>query len=390
MFIQKYRVLLLVCLIAIPILLMGCSIINDSVIVVNDTEIETLAPVEEGNSEEGNEEEPLKVIYKGDLELPVVGATGYTSIEMELKSSNQAASETIDILKPGTAFEILEEIEGWWQIKRGATIGWVEHLYCFINLPDVIPSIVYNNTNTYASKFKSSGVDIPDITGQQLYLGKLYNSRLERNEYIVPVLYSMSKKIYHAQQEALSEGNSLIIYEGFRPYLAQRKVAEGLMDLANRNSEVLKGINTPPWKITWFIVDGVSNHQVGYAIDVSLVKIKELTEQAVGDYDSIMITDYMEYQMPSEIHELSSQSAIFTTGVTSRNDIAWRTAVYNERMNEAAILLQRYNTHAGLTPLASEWWHFNDLESRDLVSEKAGDGNFVLTEVLSTIPTVQQ
>src|SRR5690606_3756850 len=99
----------------------------------------------------------------------------------------------------------------------GEFAGWLQHKYCFINLPDIIPSIIYDNTNTYASKFASSGFEIPGISDQALYSGKTYNERLAKDEYIMPVLYSMAPKIYMAQQLALLEGNALKIYESFRP-----------------------------------------------------------------------------------------------------------------------------------------------------------------------------
>jgi D-alanyl-D-alanine dipeptidase len=55
------------------------------------------------------------------------------------------------------------------------------------------------------------------------------------------------------------------------------------------------------------------------------------------------------------------------------------------RGNDAAQRLQKYCTDAGLTPLASEWWHFNDLYTRQLVTN-TGTGDFVLTECLSIPP----
>lgn len=93
------------------------------------------------------ESEPL--LYEGDLELPVNGATGYASVLMDLKATADAGSETISELEAGTAFEVLEEVGDWWYVRAATESGWLRHLYCFINLPDVVPSIIYDNTNTY-------------------------------------------------------------------------------------------------------------------------------------------------------------------------------------------------------------------------------------------------
>eukprot|EP00828_Plagiopyla_frontata_P040121 TRINITY_DN5340_c0_g2_i1.p6 TRINITY_DN5340_c0_g2~~TRINITY_DN5340_c0_g2_i1.p6 ORF type:complete len:217 (-),score=17.52 TRINITY_DN5340_c0_g2_i1:960-1610(-) len=185
--------------------LSACSGSNEQTETNESKTASSSSAAEVGTSEEAavvrpEESEPL--LYEGDLELPVNGATGYTSVLMDLKATADAGSETISELEAGTAFEVLKEEGDWWYVQTATEAGWVQHLYCFINLPDVIPSIIYDNTNTYASKFVSSGKTIPGITGQALYDGKAYNRRLGKVSDIVPVLYSMSKKIHLAQQAA--------------------------------------------------------------------------------------------------------------------------------------------------------------------------------------------
>ena len=209
--------------------------------------VEAVTSEEAASSETSNEEEtaviqpedPEAMVYEGNLELPVNGATGYASVRVDLKATADAGSETISELEAGTAFEVLEEVGDWWYVRTATESGWVQHLYCFINLPDVVPSIIYDNTNTYASKFVSSGKAIPGITGVALYDGKAYNMRLGKVSDIVPVLYSMSKKIYLAQQAALAEGNTLVIYEGYRPYSAQKMTVDALTNLAVSDPEVM-------------------------------------------------------------------------------------------------------------------------------------------------------
>lgn len=331
-------------------------------------------------------EEPEPLVYEGSLELPVNGATGYASVRMDLKAAADAGSETISALEAGTAFEVVEEVGDWWYVQTETESGWVQHLYCFISLPDVIPSIIYDNTNTYASKFVSSGKAIPGITGVALYDGKAYNMRLGKESDIVPVLYSMSKKIYLAQQAALAEGNTLVIYEGYRPYSAQKMTVDALTNLAVSDPEVMAGINTHPWDTNWFIATSVSNHQMGYAIDVTLAKITEQQEIVIGDYAATAITGYTEYTMPTTIHELSMASATFTGPVKSSSPTAWLQATLADTMNEAAILLQRYCTDAGLTPLASEWWHFNDLDARFSTEGNSSKGEYLLDATMSEAP----
>ena len=207
-------------------------------------------------------------------------------------------------LQAGTPFTILKESGDWWQVRlKGGQTGWVEHRYCLINLPDVVPSIVYDATNGYSSAFVSSGKTIPNITGKALYHGKENNPRLGRQEFMMPVLYSMAKNISQAQQNALTEGNTLILYEGFRPMSAQRSVVQNLSALSRSDSAVKAGISTAPWHISWFISTGVSNHQRGYAMDVSLAKITRAHLTDIGGYTVVQADEYAEYSMPTPIHE---------------------------------------------------------------------------------------
>lgn len=369
--------------------LSACSGSNEQTETNESKTASSSSTAEAGTSEEAavvrpEESEPL--LYEGDLELPVNGATGYASVLMDLKATADAGSETISELEAGTAFEVLEEVGDWWYVRTATESGWVQHLYCFINLPDVIPSIIYDNTNTYASKFVSSGKTIPGITGEALYDGKAYNMRLGKVSDIVPVLYSMSKKIHLAQQAALEEGNTLVIYEGYRPFFAQKLTVDALTTLAVADPEVMAGINTHPWDTNWFIATSISNHQMGYAIDVTLAKITEQQEFVIGDYTATAVTGYTEYTMPTTIHELSMASATFTGPVKSSSPTAWLQANLADTMNEAAILLQRYCTDAGLTPLASEWWHFNDLDARFATEDNSSKGEYLLDATMSEAP----
>lgn len=290
------------------------------------------------------------------------------------------------VLEPGTAFLILDEIGDWWMVRVGEYTGWIEHRYCLINLPDVVPSIIYNATNSYASKFISSGKQIPNITGQALYHGAEYNARLGRTEYMMPVLYTMAKHISQAQQAALAEGNSLILYEGYRPTQTQIAVYYALSALAKTDPVVKAGISTRPWNVSWFIATGKANHQEGYAIDVSLAKITESHATEIDGCNIVQIDAYTEYTMPTPIHELSMAAATYTAPVTIYSGTAWKKATMTDAMakSKPALALQRYCTSTGvLTPLASEWWHFNDLEARNEVIGFFCMGNFEITQCLS-------
>ncbi len=320
------------------------------------------------------EPEPEVVVlrYEGDLELPVVGATGYAALGLDTYTSADYYANYVTTLSPGQGFTILEEQGDWWQIDISGVVAWVPHRQCMINLPDVIPSIVYDNANSYSSKFISSGRAIPNITGLQLYNSLSFNERFQEETYQVPVLYAMSKKIHVAQQLALAQGNTLVINEGFRPYDVQQMVYTNLSALASADSEVMAGITRQPWSIGWFIAAGVSNHQQGYAIDTTLGVVHTIEERVCGNYAYTKVTLYEEYTMPTPIHELSAASVSLAGPVNSESASAWYSVGTAASMNEAALALQSYCANAGLTPLASEWWHFGDLSMLDRVSGMDG------------------
>ncbi len=312
--------------------------------------------------------------------------------EPEPEPKPSLTNGSLAILPAGTAMTVLEESGEWWKVQctgtSGELTGWVEHRYCFVNLPDVIPSIIFNASNGYSSKFVSCGKTLEGVTGKQLYTGKTFNSRLNDEEFMMPVLYSMAFPLCEAQKAALKEGNSLILYEGYRPMKTQKQVADALRGLMRQDSEVQSAVTSPPWGISWFIATGTSNHQLGYAVDVSLARVRKAEDQKCNGYAYIRVTEYEEYEMPTPIHELSPAAATFKTPVASNSSAAWKKAELTETMaaSESALGLQKYCTDAGLSPLASEWWHFNDLDARSKVMDHPGSGGFEITACRSQMP----
>ena len=306
-----------------------------------------------------------------------VARTLSATVQARTLSASDPYSGALAVLSPGTSFTILSEKGNWWKVSSSYGTGWVDHRFCMINLPDVVPSILYDATNSYASRYTSSGKDIPGITGKALYQGKVYNPRFDQEQYLMPVLYATAKKICAAQQKALAQGNSIKLYEAYRPYDTQRAVVKALTALAEQDPVVKAGITTKPWSMTYFINTGYSNHQKGFAVDVSLVKVAATQTGSTGGYSYLKVTEYGEYLMPTPIHELS-MAAASTTG-PGETTLA-------STMNDPAIALRNYFRKAGMTPLESEWWHFNDYAARTLAEGRTCTGGFEVTRCRSTAP----
>lgn len=296
--------------------------------------------------------------------------------EPEPTETSDPYEDAVAVWEPGTAFLILEEKDGWWYVSRGGETGWIEHRYCMINLPDVIPSMIYDDANAYSSLFVSCGKDIPGVTGEAFYSSLTYNARLDRSEFIMPILYSAARNICAAQHRALAEGNCIVVYQTFRPYDTQVAVAKAVSALAKTDPGVKAGISTPPWSIDWFIATGVSNHQRGYALDVSMVKVYGTETRYIGSLPYLYMTDFAFYEMPTAMHELS---------IAAASTVAPNSSKLSRTMNEPAIALRGYFTSSGLSPLASEWWHFNDDAAMRAASAKPSSGKYFLTECLSRL-----
>ena len=292
------------------------------------------------------------------FELPIKGASGYASVKMSLL--DQPNGKKLETVYPGNCFVIEGETDEYFYVKYAGPHcdiwGYLEKQKCFINLPDIIPSIVYWDSNSVSSLFRTSGEALPGITEEQLYNVKFYNSRFGEEQFVMPVLYNMACQIMVAQQAALDEGNSLKIYETFRPHDVQMNVSGTLSTLMSSNSKVYNGISS--WGKGWFIATSYSNHQRGKAMDCSLVKVLNIDKTKTGKYTYSVITDYEEYAMPTAMHELSTAAVTFQYGCSKD---AWQTVPLSKGMKASvgAMLLQKYCTDAGMTPLASEWWHFD-------------------------------
>lgn len=313
------------------------------------------------------------IIKDGD----VIGATGYGAVPSMnvLRTKPNSNSTVITRIELNTPFRIIGKSSNgnWWRVKYKGKYGYVDNNYCLINLPDYIPSITYYIVDAEKDNSVSSGVKL-SIYGKKLYTaGKVYNSRLERDEYIVPVTYTFAKKILKAQKLALKDGYSLKIYDAYRPTSVAKQVRDSLAELYNSNATVRKNINysfengnTYEWGKSWFIAQNLSAHSLASAIDVSLTK--------KGETKSL--------KMPSKMNELSAKSIKYRYGVSGQTTV--RNDLYSSNMTPAAKKLDAYMMNSGLTSLASEWWHFQDNVSYSRMKEYIPNGlNFQPTKIVS-------
>jgi len=148
----------------------------------------------------------------GDFEVNVAGSTGWNAYPMTLpvydaeEDGKQIAVVPAADENAPIAFVILED-NGGDRVKvglayDGSTLtswtggsvtktGWVDKESIFVNLPDVLPSIAY------------------DLTGRE----DQYSVRLGRYEHIVPCWYTLAEFLAESQKEAMSNGETLLVYD---------------------------------------------------------------------------------------------------------------------------------------------------------------------------------
>ena len=281
------------------------------------------------------------------FENPVGGSTGFSSYKMPVYKSI-GSGEIVEYLEEGQSFLIENEVDGWWEISSDDLSGYVDSSLCLINLPDILPNILYSIVNSTGAIFKSSGYDLPGVSGEVLYsFGKVYNYRLGREEYIVPVSYTFAKKLSRVYQKAKAEGYNLKIYDAYRPKSVSAKIRDSLNSLYSDKESVRTGINVGEggysWGQGWFLAQSVSAHNFGCAVDVVLVESG---------------TNW-ELSMPSPMHELSTLAIKYVNPNESRVSKQG----YASTMTSAAKKLNELFLDEGLVGLPSEWWHFQDNDS---------------------------
>lgn len=301
------------------------------------------------------------------------GSTGWLATNSYYYSSASRGSSKTSI-SVGTAFTI-EGVEGdFFKVSVPNVSGYkyIEYKYVMINLSDYIPSMYFEIANASSSIYKSSGYNLPGVTGTKLYAtGKLYNSRLRKSEYMVPILYIVAKKLLVAQRSLQSQGYSIKVYDTYRPRSVSSKIYSSLTNLYDSNQVVRENIlysyglsgTRYTWGKSWFLAPGVSKHNTGSAIDMTLV------------YKSTGV----EVTMPTPMHELSTKAIKYYAP-----GISLIPANYSKEMNDVAKIMDDVLTKAGLTTLASEWWHFQDSNAHSIILENQSNGcDFSVTKLYS-------
>ena len=136
----------------------------------------------------------------GNFELNVAGATAWNGGSDPLTVYKTEGSGTkVAAIPAAVPFALLEDkggdrlkvgyvADGGWTGSNLDGTGWVDRDSVLINLPDVLPSIVYESDGR-----------------------KQFNSRLTRFEYAIPGTYALAEQLALLQQTAMASGETLVV-----------------------------------------------------------------------------------------------------------------------------------------------------------------------------------
>ena len=287
-------------------------------------------------------------------ELSPLYCTIWPLMELPLYESSDAESETLASVPAASTLCVLAEEDGFFRVRYGETYGYLSSSYCMINLPEYMGKLIgYDITNSYASKYAVHGYEIPEVTGEVV---KGYEHVcLAEGVYLAPYLYPCCEKLYTAANAALEQGYRLKIYDSYRPNQATVDIYNKAELMTNQPvpelniygevpeelPELAEG-QTLTYRMLWedgtyglpnFLAKGGSMHNMGIALDLTLERVDS------GE----------ELEMQSDMHDLSIYSVI-------------------NRDNDEALILDNIMKAAGFGGLTSEWWHFQDNETRKNLS----------------------
>lgn len=258
-----------------------------------------------------------------EKEFNSIGAT--VMVVSDIKCKLYETKETVEVKKYSIGVIENDDKDCIVKLDDGKIII-IDKNYLFVNLCDVMQKeVIYSITNADKSIYKIHGIEIPEVTGK-----KLYPNMTLHNKKFVPLMYHTAEKLYKAEKEFLSQNLTIKIYDTYRPYEITKYLYKILLDLTDKYFDYLNGeVNGHKYDQTDFLAAKTSTHNYGIALDMTLVDLNSNEE----------------LKMQTEMHDLSIYS------VTDYN-------------NENANMFAKIMSSHGFYPLESEWWHFQDDDSK--------------------------
>lgn len=269
----------------------------------------------------------------------VTSATGIVGTHCKVGGNNKSkapayadsTSATINCyITSGSVFKIEESKNNRFRISYNGKTVWVSQQYALINAKEYTPSLIVQlDFASSNNKFNAGGKAVPGVSDTAYY-----KSSGSKNGTEVWLTYKFAQKVNKAQQSMRSDDYAIKIYDGYRPYDVTTAIYPKLKAFLNNNPSIYNNSNyyNSTYPIQMFLAPGVSYHNSGVAVDITLVDLKTNKELS----------------MPTQMHTLDARSGYYTW---YNNDSA---------TTHHAKYLRNKMVNAGCDTLSSEWWHFQD------------------------------
>ena len=200
-------------------------------------------------------------------------------------------AEELGTVPAGSAWCVLGQEGQYLKIRYNGRDAYIEGDYCMINLPEYLGNLcAYDITNSYSAIYLVHEYGIPDVSGT--VISGYENVRIKEGKYLVPFLYPAAQKLLQAGLTAREQGYRLKIYDSFRPQCATDSIywttysilghptpertysgkpaLDAYGNVLGTMSYQRLMTNSGDWKLSAFLAAGLSRHNFGVALDLTL------------------------------------------------------------------------------------------------------------------------
>lgn len=376
------------------------------------------------SSEEGR-------IESAELKVRTSRSPQYCTIwpimDMDVYASADS-DEVIGKVKGGETLCVLEENNGRFRVRCDAGYGYVDERYMMINLPHYLGDLcIYDISNSYSSIFKVQDYSIPGLTDTVIPGFEDISLNPNKGEFVVPYLYPCAVRLAQAAENVSADNYILKIYEAYRPHKATRYMYDTTEQLLNCQVPLIdeegNEVGVPDKEneeeytsyveqLNMMIAEQVMAEGYDITTDEGMLRMQQLYPIVKLQYqiqDELMFEeiDPLSEQGALRVSEILSGQPTYEAAMTGNgsmrlsaflaktvsahnrgialdltiqdrdsnselgmqspmHDLSYRSVIAAN--NENAELLKKYMMDVGFNNLSSEWWHFQDDETRNAIN----------------------
>ena len=315
-----------------------------------------------------------------NFDRSIVGARGWALIPIDTHDSdgNAVRLNAGDGFIIKSAYQTENHVDKWKVMWKNCTV-YVRCEDCMINLADVFvdlskasnvtkdtQGVYFNITNNSKNIYEYLEADPKKgnivVNGQKFTSTPLLpDVRLyDWNKQFVPVYYPTARRIAYAKNYLFANHRNyrLKFYDTFRPVKVSDRLRRALDKVYKNNPAQFA-----PLSKGWLIAQNMSSHNYGTAIDVTLCSVH-------GKEDSTWTYSKMHALYGNALSTYSLAQTEEEENKAVYGMVRGRIKLSKGQTKTITMMMRDAFGSAGMSILASEWWHYQD--NKTDVREKAG------------------